>query len=162
MTPRILLAADLPADNYVNAVFAAGGVPAVYSGKEEPSAFDGLLLCGGGDVDPSFYGEEPCAELIRVDRSRDEREFALLEAFVAAMKPVLGICRGHQVINVFFGGTLVQELADHLFHRNPDPERLFNLTHDSTAAPGSFVARLYGTSFRVNSAHHQAVDRLAN
>ncbi len=161
MKPKILLAADLPADNYGNAVLASGGEPVVYTGAEDPTDFDGLVLCGGGDVDPVFYAEKPCAELIRVDRRRDEREFSLILAFLAAKKPVFGICRGHQVINVFFGGTLVQHLPNHKFHRNPEPERLFDLAHGTTAAPDSFIGRLYGEAFRTNSAHHQAVDRLA-
>ena len=114
--------------------------------------YEGLLLPGGGDLEPWRYGQQ--AQCVRnLDPARDDDEWRLLEAFVEAGKPVLGICRGMQVINAYFGGTLFQNLSGHSqlggadrVHpvRNTDP----------------VWKRELGESMVVNSAHHQAVDRL--
>jgi putative glutamine amidotransferase len=86
-------------------------------------------------------------------------EFTLLKAFVDAGKPVLGICRGHQLINVFFGGSLHQDLPEKSLHTN---QQDLYITHCITAKDNSMLCKLYGPSFVVNSSHHQAVDRLGN
>lgn len=144
--------------NYADAVEAFGGrAEAAYFPEPRPDEFDGLILSGGGDVDPAAYGEDNVA-CIGVDRERDEAEFRLIEAYCRAGKPILGICRGHQVLNVFFGGSLIQHLHDAEKHV---PGSSGDNAHKTKAQPGSFPALLYGTEFTVNSAHHQGIGRLA-
>src|SRR5215468_8626783 len=122
---------------------------------------DGLLLMGGSDVCPETYGEKALRPEWNGDRIRDEYEIALLRAFKAAGKPVLGVCRGAQVINVAFGGTLFQDLGTQrvgaLNHRNWDIYH--ENTHATSIVPGSGLARLYpdATKVKTNSVHHQAV-----
>ena len=154
---QISLGRDL-VQNYPEAVRAYGGdARAAYLPAPEPQRFDGLILSGGGDVDPRLYGEENRA-CFGVDPERDEAEFRLIEAYLRAGKPILGICRGHQVLNVYFGGSLVQHLPTAQTHV---PTKAGDRAHMTRALPGAFPARLYGERFSVNSAHHQGVDRLA-
>ena len=139
--------------NYGAAVAAAGGVPAFCPGRELPHC-DGLLLCGGGDIEPWRYGQAPAAAW-DLEPERDERELALLDRFAAERKPVLGVCRGMQLINVYFGGTLVQHRAGH--SQAGEVDRLHH-THIS----GGFLQELYGGERIVNSAHHQCLDRVGS
>ena len=137
--------------NYSDAVEAAGGL-AVFS--EDPvclPAFDGLLLPGGGDIEPWRYGMENTASR-DMDLQRDALEFAILERVMASGAPVLGICRGAQLINVAFGGTLRQDLPGH--SRTEGADRL----HRAWGVE-SFLSGLYGGGAIINSAHHQAVER---
>ena len=120
--------------------------------------FDGLLLPGGGDIHPSRFGEEDCGSR-NISEILDELQLNMLDAFVKAGKPVLGICRGIQVINVYFGGSIIQDLPDADFHivsNEEEPDRI----HSCRAMEGSWLAELYGTHFVHNSYHHQAVGRL--
>jgi putative glutamine amidotransferase len=128
-------------------------------------ALDGLVLEGGSDMWPGSYGEEPLRPEWTGDRVRDEYEIALLRAFVARRKPVLGVCRGLQVLNVAYGGTLYQDLAlqkpGPLFHRSA---QLYDRNHHQIAvAPGTPLARLYPglQTASVNSVHHQGIRELA-
>ena len=130
--------------NYVRAVERAGG-KACFDGT--PEACTGLLLPGGGDMEPWRYGQSNTASR-NLDPARDALELDLLERFTALHKPVLGICRGMQSINVFFGGTLLQDIPGHTQVDGADR------MHPVRSAPGVFDAE------SVNSAHHQAVDRL--
>jgi len=126
---------------------------------------DGLVLQGGADVSPLTYGETPLRPEWQGDRIRDLYEIDLLQEFVAAGKPVLGICRGLQLINVAFGGTLYQDIATQreasaVHHHNPTAfDQHF---HRISFVPGSRLARLYPGvgEVRVNSIHHQAVKTL--
>ena len=144
--------------NYAEAVTAFGGIPYnFYRPEADADRYDALILSGGADVDPFFYGQENTA-CFGIDKARDEAEFKLIEAFRKAGKPILGICRGPQVLNVYFGGTLTQHLPTaerHQWTKTGDN------VHETDAEPGSFLASLYGTHFAVNSAHHQGVDRIA-
>ncbi len=144
--------------NYPRAVEACGGIPlAAYLPEPEAERCAGLILTGGEDVVPARYGQENTA-CFGVDEKRDEAEYRLIEAYIRAGKPILGICRGHQVLNVYLGGTLCQHLPTAMTHM---PTREGDRVHDTRALPGSFPALLYGESFSVNSAHHQGLDRLA-
>lgn len=126
---------------------------------------DGLLLEGGADMWPGSYGEEPLRPEWSGDRLRDDYEIALIRAFTARSKPVFGICRGLQVINVAFGGTLYQDLAtqhpDALRHRDA---RLYDRNfHAIDLVAGTRLAQLYPKLSRavVNSVHHQGIKDLA-
>ncbi len=131
--------------NYKNAVIASGGE----IGKEN---CDGLILCGGGDISPSFYNEENI-NCINVDYSRDKYEFELLEKFLILKKPVFAICRGMQIVNVFFGGSLYQHIEN---HKNIDGTDAYH----TVTAKESFLTDLYGENFSVNSCHHQSIKDL--
>lgn len=127
---------------------------------------DGLVLQGGSDISPLNYGQEPRCEDWRGDMPRDLYELALLREALLLGKPVLGICRGAQLINVAFGGTLIQDIPTYLSHAKPhrDPELYDGLQHDVVLERGSRLAELYvpRASYRVTSIHHQAVDRLGD
>lgn len=113
---------------------------------------DALLLSGGGDIDPCFYGEKPLTDTLSLDLKRDRREFALLNAFFSVKKPVLGICRGMQVIGVFFGGSAYQDLPAQLGCCHQDT------CHAITLSNGSLLKSLFpAESLMVNSYHHQAM-----
>ncbi|MBQ9416335.1 MAG: gamma-glutamyl-gamma-aminobutyrate hydrolase family protein [Clostridia bacterium] len=159
--PKILLSATKGGEsNYFNAVLAAGGEPALAQEAESYDSFDGLILCGGGDVDPSLYGQSlNGTEESSIKPWRDKLEFELLDLFTASKKPVLGICRGHQVINVYFKGTLIQHLPQAPLHMHNLETGRDNF-HLTTALKGSFIEQLYGEKPLTNTAHHQAVDRL--
>jgi len=127
-------------------------------------ALDGLLLQGGNDLAPETYGETPLHPDWHGDRIRDRYEMDLVERFMRAGKPVLGICRGCQLINVVFGGTLVQDIATQLPQalRHVDHDHYERQLHPLDLLPGTRLAQLYGGPRRatVNSIHHQAVKDL--
>jgi len=153
---RILLSGATEHQNYLQALGALGAE--VRGGYLPPIdvEYDGLILCGGGDIAPARYGEEPRGSR-QIDPRRDEVEMALLAAYVGAGKPILGICRGHQLINVFFGGSMHQHIPESPIHTNGTDHYC---THSVTAESDSIVGRLYGSEFPVNSAHHQAIKTL--
>ena len=134
-------------ENYRRAVEAAGGTVR-FGGT--PEGCDALLLPGGGDMEPWRYGQSNTASR-GLEPERDTAELMLLERFTAAGKPVLGICRGIQVINVFFGGTLCQDLPGHSAVDGHDS------FHTVRTARSPLLA-VCGPLCRVNSAHHQAAD----
>lgn len=133
---------------YQRAVEEAGGT-VQFGGS--PQTCDGLLLPGGGDLEPWRYGQGNHGSR-NLEPERDETELKLLELFVQKERPVLGICRGLQVINVFFGGTLIQDQAGHSAENGVD--RLHPV-HTSDAD----LKQVCGETAVVNSAHHQAIDR---
>ena len=144
------------AANYLDAVAAAGGRGAARYLPEPDLAYDGLLLAGGGDMDPALFGQADRGSR-EIDPDRDRAELALLDAFFGSGKPVLAICRGHQVVNVWLGGDLVQDLDPALapFHGGGKEDRV----HPVRAEAGSLLHRLYGPVLAVNSSHHQALGR---
>lgn len=158
MKPNILISTGGgDAANYIAAVEAAGGRGWARYLPGPDLTYDGLLLAGGDDLDPGLFGQEDRGSR-GIDWARDEAELALLEAFFGAGKPVLAICRGHQVVNVWLGGDLIQDLDPSLapFHGGGEEDRV----HPVQAAEGSVLHRLYGPVFAVNSSHHQALGRL--
>lgn len=124
----------------------------------EAVAGDGVLLLGGGDIDPGVYGgdaDEP--NLYGVDRRADDYSIGAVRAARERGVPVLGVCRGHQVVNVSAGGTLYPDLADPRLHHGVAPEPLF-LDEPVRLAPESWAGSLYGTDrLIVRNGHHQAV-----
>jgi len=160
--PAVLLPAK-----YAEQVAAAGGVPVLLPPLPGIAAavdrIDGLLLTGGGDIDPGRYGERPHPATSRVSRPRDAAELELLDAAVAAAKPVLGVCRGMQLLNVARGGTLRQHLPDGTGH-TPAAPGTFG-THLVRVAAGTRLAGILGADgpgAGVPTAHHQAIDRLGD
>lgn len=140
--------------NYKRAVEAAGGRVRFSALPEQAKICDALLLPGGGDLEPWRYGQFNTASR-GLEPDRDAAEFALLDYFSVVKKPVLGICRGLQTINVYFGGALRQDIPGHSAADGIDR------IHTVRTAP-SFLSGLCGDSCVVNSAHHQAAERLGH
>ena len=143
--------------NYVSAIERLGGQPVLIWDEYDPKDFDGLLLPGGKDISPDRYGQENIA-CKTTDPELDEVQFAAADRFIQAGLPVLGICRGHQLLNIYFGGTLIQDLDNAAEHTKVDQQDNINQT---VILADSFLAPIYGSELSVNSAHHQAIDRLA-
>ena len=143
--------------NYTQALKAAGARWVCSLDLEDSRPCDGLLLPGGGDIAPARYGQEDRGSG-PPDLVRDQAELDLIARFLQAGKPMLGICRGMQALNVALGGTLIQDLPTAPDHKAS--EETGDSVHPVTAAPGSFLHKLYGARFSVNSAHHQAADCL--
>lgn len=145
------------AEPYRAALRAVGLEPV--DNPESLDGLDGVLLAGGTDVDPQLYGEQPRPETQDPDTERDARERRLVEEAMQADKPVLGICRGLQMINVALGGTLEQHVDGHTVRTPKDPSRD---VHRVEIEPESRLASMIGVEpKRVNSRHHQAVKTLA-
>lgn len=154
---------------YSDAVSAAGAIaliiPPAASLARDPNPIlaklDGLILAGGGDIDPATYGAEQGPDTGRIDRVRDDCELALASGALARDLPVLGICRGMQLLNVARGGTLLQHLPASLGHARHLPSIGTFERHEVRLEPGSAAERLAGgTRCTVESHHHQAIDRL--
>lgn len=141
---------------YAQVTAAAGGLPVLTTEQcpeELAERMDGLLLSGGGDLAPEYFGEKTRFGNLRIDNVRDAFEIPLARAFLMRGKPVLGICRGIQLLNVVFGGTLYQDLpAEKGVVHSGD-----TLIHEITSRRDSVLGRLFGERFPVNSLHHQAV-----
>ena len=144
---------------YRRAVEAAGAEPVeLPPGTPSLPELDGLLLPGGWDVDPSFYGEKPDEKVGPIDHELDETELRLFRQARELKMPVLGICRGQQVINVAMGGSLLQHIEDHEVRAHGRS----HLAHTIEVDPASELGRAAGEhKVRVNSLHHQAIGRLA-
>lgn len=139
--------------NYVNAMMSLGACPDVTLNVPDITRYDGLILPGGGDIDPKLFGQLNCGSR-NIDSQLDRLQLAILKGFILHRKPVLGICKGMQLINIFFGGDIHQHLSVYDTHQYNGSDQI----HQTTAASGSFLERLYGSRFVVNSAHHQGVD----
>jgi putative glutamine amidotransferase len=163
--------AMLLASNYVEAVQRAGGLvvmlppdPRLVEGPGEAlELVDGLVLAGGADIDPAAYGQEAHAETLDTVPERDVFEIALVRAAIERDLPVLGICRGMQLINVACGGSLLQHLPERFGHS--DHRRAVGsfdgADHDVRLIEGTLAARAIGESRHgTKSHHHQGVDRL--
>lgn len=135
------------------------------SARDFAKKIDGLVLQGGVDMAPESYGQTPLRPEWSGDRIRDRYELDLLEACLALDRPILAICRGHQVLNVGLGGTLLQDISSQkigaLNHR--DSESYHENIHEVVFDPSSELKRLYGRSGgMINSVHHQAIDELGS
>jgi putative glutamine amidotransferase len=150
----------------------AGGIPVQLpyecAGLEVIARVDALVVTGGQDVDPEIWGGPPPVpdstggQILAIDRRRDDYEISLVRHALAREIPVLGICRGHQVLNIALGGTLIPHLDDRgIRHYSPAvvPDRRPDREHPVDFDEGTLAAELYGSRAPVNSWHHQAVDR---
>jgi putative glutamine amidotransferase len=156
--------------SYIHALEQIGLAPVLITPSHSPAAIAslldaccGLILSGGEDVEPSRYGEKPSPALGATLAERDEMEFRTLDGALRLDMPILGICRGCQVLNVHFGGSLYQDIdterPGHLLHQQLAPWG--QRTHAATVRPDSLLHRIVGTSeLRINSFHHQAVKEL--
>jgi putative glutamine amidotransferase len=150
---------------YVEGVERAGGVPVILPVLDPDAvehllpAVNGVLLTGGGDVQPSRYGARPIAETHNVDPLRDAFEIRLIEAAIEADLPLLATCRGMQVLNVAMGGSLVQHVPHATGQQHDLADRWREGVHRVKIEPDSHLAEALGaTEVEVNSIHHQAVD----
>ena len=161
-------AAILPA-SYVDAINRAGGLALLVAPDAEVTAnpddllerLDGLILSGGNDIDPAVYGAEPHPETRGTTPDRDAFEIALTRRAAELDMPVLGICRGMQILNVAFGGTLLQHLPDAFGHENHRrvAGSFENADHDVQLVPESLAALAAGELVHITkSHHHQGVD----
>ncbi len=159
---------------YVDAVLRAGGAPLLIPPLLDATALraiydrlDGLLLAGGGDISPNHYGDQPHERLGVIDLPRDMAELRLARWAAADHKPLLGICRGVQLINVALGGSLYQDIPSQLgstidHNESYAREDWTFLAHPMTITPDARLARFLGTTdLMINSLHHQAVHRVA-
>ena len=159
-------------ETYLTAVMRAGGVPMVLPVIKDAemadaliSCVDGLLMTGGEDVAPAYYGEDILNETVGINAPRDTTDMLLLAAARKRGLPVLGVCRGEQVANVFYGGSLWQDLpsqvGNEITHRQKEPANVG--THWVYIEKGSHLHSLMKVdSIMVNTFHHQAVKRLAD
>ncbi|MDR0794485.1 MAG: gamma-glutamyl-gamma-aminobutyrate hydrolase family protein [Tannerella sp.] len=162
------------AEPYFQSVVLAGGAPVLIPVVPDANVLtvivkqlDGLILSGGGDIDPRYLGEEPISELGEIDTHRDTFDLMLLKIAFDHQVPIMGICRGHQLINVAFGGTLYQDIharfsAEALLHNQSEPRDC--ATHTvQTIDKNSKLSRIFQgkDTIHVNSFHHQAVKDVA-
>jgi putative glutamine amidotransferase len=151
---------------YIDSIARAGGCPLILPVGDPDlaptavGALDGLILPGGGDVDPACYGERPAPETNSTEPSRDRWELACATAALARRLPVLAICRGCQLLNVALGGALVQDVTRATGERHGWAARFSEHVHDVRLDPASRLAAALGvTVLGTNSLHHQAVGR---
>ena len=165
-SPRVLVSfrSAAKAEPYFAALRAAGidPVPCAPNARPLTRGIGGVLVTGGSDILPAYYGQERHPELGDVDAERDAFELGILTMADASELPALCICRGMQLLNVHRGGTLVQHLAESARHRRNDTPKL-QAVHPVRIEAGSKLADLMGAvEVQVNSRHHQAVDRIGD
>ena len=143
--------------NYVKYVRSLAFTPLVTLEPEELCSCSALLLPGGGDITPAFFGEKNHGSRC-IDTELDILQLQALELCLRNRKPVLGICKGMQLINVGLGGTVIQDMPTAELHKYKDGDQY----HVTVIEPCSWLHTLYGSSLTVNSAHHQSVGRLGD
>jgi putative glutamine amidotransferase len=157
---------------FIMALLAVGAAPVIIplgmgdaQLHEIYARMDGVLLAGGNDLSPTTYGQTLYPKTNGIDTSRDECELIMARWALADHKPLFGICRGIQALNVAAGGTLIQDVTDMLPHAirhqyAPEKPRDY-VAHDIDTLNGTRLARILGQHARVNSFHHQAIERVA-
>ncbi len=151
---RILLTTSVsPPSHYIRALKALGAEPWVAAADTDLEAFDGLILCGGGDPEPALFGQKNQGSY-GISRERDQLELSCIHHFLKAKKPILGICRGNQMLNIAFGGSLIQHLPNAENHIAPGTDVFHDIRTDG------LLKKLYGRKLRTNSSHHQGIGRV--
>jgi putative glutamine amidotransferase len=159
LKPDLVAALQKPGIHIIPLLYDEGDL------KKKVAEADGLLIPGGvGDVDPQLYDQKKRHECVHVIRERADFEFKLLDLFIPTEKPLLAICWGHQILNVFLGGTLIQDLKrdrpSHINHEQKEPGHI--ATHHVRFESNSPALKIFGEAqLKVNSTHHQAVDKLS-
>jgi len=161
---------QMVADDYVRAVERAGGIPIlipVYEGVEEivtiVSRLDGMVFTGGNDIEPRYYGEEFSKLIGEISPRRDTHEMKLLSHIIEKTEiPILGICRGHQLINIAMGGSLYQDMKssgmeDHFYLNSPMNHPVHHVKVEENSRLGRVAG---GDTLRVNSYHHQCINEV--
>ncbi len=156
-------------DNYIQAIELAGGLSIIIPmtkviHKEYLSLCDGFLFCGGGDITPLLFNQEPTFGLSETDLAFDLFQIKMMKSILKTRKPVLAICRGMQVLNVACGGSLIQDLAsikNAINHMQTSNNRT-DFSHKVTFNPKSNLYKILGASTYVNSFHHQAIATLGH
>nr|WP_253307910.1 gamma-glutamyl-gamma-aminobutyrate hydrolase family protein [Rickettsia endosymbiont of Ceutorhynchus assimilis] len=163
--------------NYADAIIKAGGVPLLLPYQSSTinellAIIDGIVIPGGDeDIHPKFYEPEYAEDVVIANNERDEFEILVLKKSLARNIPILGICRGMQLLNVAFGGSLIQHIPDYMKnnnqtiiinHEQPSPKNI--VSHSITIESGTKLAKMTNnkTQVMVNSTHHQAIDRVGN
>ncbi|MBE7053169.1 MAG: hypothetical protein E7391_02710 [Ruminococcaceae bacterium] len=174
ITPQVT--ADEPGririlDGYYNSISKSGGIGCMLTFTDDIDAikqiaktFDAFLFSGGVDIDPSYYDEKATPYLRETSDARDKFETLLLKELISMDKPVLGICRGLQIINVTFGGTLYQDIvSQNVSHQHHYMSEPYNVPyHDAKVLPNTLLYDITGeTVIGVNSRHHQAIKKIA-
>ena len=158
-------------NNYVEAVSNAGGVPIILpiiadknTIKLQIENIDGLVISGGYDVNPLLYNEEPLQKLGFIYPERDEYDVEVIKVALELGKPILGICRGLQILNVFFGGTLYQDLSliDECYINHSQTSRPDAIGHTVEIVKETMLFNILGESVITNSFHHQAIKELGS
>ena len=156
--------------DYSKSIIAAGGIPIILpvtsnleTIQSQLALLDGLLLAGGADINPQYYDQDFKENMGIISPERDEGELIVLKEFFKTQKPILGICRGHQLLNIFRGGTLFQDLKYFgkpvLKHRQDFYPEL-GVHKVKIIDQDNILSKLYGTDVLTNSFHHQAIDKL--
>lgn len=161
-------------DNYSMAVEAAGGIPVMLPAHYADidamlDRLDGVIVTGGGDIDPARYGQDPHDKTDGIDAERDVFEQAIVQAAVAREMPILGICRGIQMFNVALGGTLHQDVSDLVPGAVEHRQQSLGIHHEETFQTAELLegdhplrALVGGDTLAINSFHHQSIERLAD
>ncbi len=157
---------------YYEAVLKAGGIPILLPNVDKAldaetfiELVQGLLVTGGPDIHPRYFGQKPHEKLTRTTVARDKFELQAIKLGLKKRIPILGICRGLQVMNVSFGGTLYQDLSciPGKVMRHADPKQTGRVFHEVRITEGSRLHRIIGRpTIEVNSSHHQAIDIIGN
>lgn len=157
-------------DDYVKSVIQAGGIPLIlpFNTNAEVTralvnSIDGLILSGGHDVDPFQYGEEPQQKLAQIFPERDVFDITLIEECLKQHKPIFGICRGFQLLNVYFGGSLYQDFSynEKSFIKHFQSLSTHLPSHTVAIKKESFIGSVFGESYKVNSFHHQLIKNVS-
>lgn len=160
---NVLIAKDsyIGIDNYLKMLDYLNLNYQIYKDNIDINNFDMLLIPGGIDVDPSLYGQTKDKSIKNTNINLDHLQLNLIDKFVSANKPIFGICRGLQIINVYFKGTLIQDIKSTITHTPTIVGgKIIDSYHNITNS--DFMAELFTKTCLVNSSHHQAIDKMGN
>ncbi|MBD8037212.1 gamma-glutamyl-gamma-aminobutyrate hydrolase family protein [Solibacillus sp. A46] len=153
---------------YLTSIEQAGGIPICIPNATKGNVealldiVDGIVLIGGADIDPLLFNEEPHRNIGSVVRKRDDSDLLLMNEAFKRQMPILGICRGQQILNVAFGGTIIQDIPSQVENivQHKQPSKRGELAHTVDVKTPKFKAIFGEESFRVNTFHHQSVGKL--